>query len=415
VTAINIEENSRLAAHLELGSLATCLLPREPPSCFIASVGLPTKPTVGAAWSEFKPSRWYSVGLEEELMLLDPADDWVLAQRIDDVLPALSPELAPHVTAETQNSVLELATGPHGAVDDATREASELRAGLVSALGTLDLRPAGAGTHPSALWHDTGISSGERHQQVYGSMRELTRREPTFGLHVHVGVGECEAAITLHNRMRAHLPLLLALSANSPYWQGRDTGLASARTPIFQAFPRVGIPRAFHSYEDYVETVDLLIRCEAFPEPTYLWWDVRPQPKFGTVEVRIMDVQTTSSATRGLLALVQSIARLELEEGYHVDRLAGTPEVLTENRFVASRDGMEARLIDPVTETRIPARTAIATLIDAARPHAEALGCADALESVTELARENGAARQRRTFGRLRALSALVASLADDF
>ena len=109
--------------------------------------------------------------------------------------------------------------------------------------------------------------------------------------------------------MRAHLPLLLALSVNSPFWQGRDTGLGSARTPLFQAFPRVGIPRAFEDYADWVEAVDLLIRCDAFPEPTFLWWDVRPQPRFGTVEVRILDAQTTVAETAALAALVQCIAR----------------------------------------------------------------------------------------------------------
>ena len=124
-------------------------------------------------------------------------------------------------------------------------------------------------------------------------MRELARREPTFGLHVHVGVPDAEAAIHAANRLRTHIPLLLALSVNSPFWQGRDTGLASARTPLFQAFPRVGIPRAFTDYAEYVEAVDVLIRCDAVPEPTFLWWDVRPQPRFGTVEVRIMDAQTT--------------------------------------------------------------------------------------------------------------------------
>ena len=156
----------------------------------------------------------------------------------------------------------------------------------------MGLRAACAGTHPFAVWHDTVVSSGERYQAVYGSMRELARREPTFALHVHVGVPDPEDAIALMNRMRAHLPLLLALSANSPFWQGRDTGLASARTPLFQAFPRVGIPRVFNDYSDYVEAVDLLVRCGSIPEPTFLWWDVRPQPRFGTVEVRIMDAQT---------------------------------------------------------------------------------------------------------------------------
>ncbi len=377
-----------------------------------------TEPVSAASmlgWAEWNPSRPFTVGLEEEVMLLDPDDGWALACRIDEVLPGLSAELRPQVTAETQDAVLELATAPHERSDDAAAQARELRATLARELAPMGLRPGCAGTHPGAVWTETRIAGGARHQLVYGAMRELARREPTFGLHVHVGVSDPDAAIILHNRMRTHLPLLLALSANSPYWQGRDSGLASARTPIFQAFPRVGTPRGFDSYDEYVDTVDRLIRCQAFPDPTFLWWDVRPAPKFGTVEVRIMDVQIDSASTAALVALVQSIARLELEEGYHTDPVAGNMEVLVENRFLASRDGLEAQLIDPVTERRVPVGVATGRLIDAARPHAEALGCVAALESVADLARRNGAERQRSLVTADDDLTSLVRALARGF
>jgi carboxylate-amine ligase len=369
-------------------------------------------PSPIAEWAEWNPSAPYSVGIEEEVMLLDPRD-WSLAQRIDDVLPRLSPELASRATAETHGAALELATHPHDDVEDAAREMGRLRGDLAGELRAVDLRVASAGTHPFALWKDTEISSGARYQLVYEAMRELARREPTFALHVHVGVSDPEAAIVLYNRLRAHLPLLLALSVNSPFWQGRDTGLASARTPLFQAFPRVGIPRAFASYEDYVEAVDLLVRCEAFPEPTFLWWDVRPQPRFGTVEVRIMDAQITASETAALAALVQSVARLELEEGYHTDPQA--PEVLAENRFLAARDGMGARLIDQAAERRVPARELLARLLEAARPHAADLGCENMLEMLVMLGEEPGAKRQRRVAKEVRGLSGLVELLSRAF
>ena len=231
-----------------------------------------------------------------------------------------------------------------------------LRSMLQRELRPLGLSCASAATHPFTVWQETVVSTGPRYELVYGSMRELARREPTFALHVHVGVDDPEDAIRLTNRMRAHLPLLLALSVNSPFWQGRDTGLGSARTPLFQAFPRVGIPRVFEDYADWVEAVDLLIRCDAFPEPTFLWWDVRPQPRFGTVEVRILDAQTTVAETAALVALVQSMARLEVQEGYVSERLVRTQEALDENRFIAARDGMEGTLIDPDRECRVPAR-----------------------------------------------------------
>ncbi len=366
------------------------------------------------AWADWNPSAPYSVGIEEEAMLLDP-ETWSLAQRIDDVLPRLPAVLGAQASAETHSAAIELATRPHRTAQGAARELTGLRTALAAGLATCGLRAASAGTHPFAVWSETLVSSGERYQLVYESMRELARREPTFALHVHIGVADPEDAIVLHNRLRAHLPLLLALSANSPFWQGRDTGLASARTPLFQAFPRVGIPRAFDSYAEYVETVDLMLRCDAFPEPTFLWWDVRPQPRFGTVEIRIMDAQATGSQAAALVALVQSIAHLELTDGYHTHDIFGGVEVLAENRFLAARDGMDAQLIDPVAEQRVPARELLATLMQAVRPHAAALGCETVLEPLVALAEQTGATRQISLAHGPERLAGLMAQLADAF
>ena len=279
----------------------------------------------------------------------------------------------------------------------------------------LGLAAASAGTHPSAVWQDTVVSSGSRYRELYGSMRELARREPTFALHVHVGVPDPEAATRLVNALRGHLALFLALSVNSPFWQGRDTGLASARTPLFQAFPRVGIPRAFRDYADYVATVDLMIRCDSLPDPSHLWWDVRPQARFGTVEVRIMDAQTTPQETAALAALVQCVARLEVEQGYVSPVLLGAPEILDENRFLAARDGMDVDLIDPASEGRAPAREVLEQLLAACAPHAEDLGCAEELGQVRLLAEATGAERQIAAAGEDEDLGALVAALAKAF
>ena len=365
-------------------------------------------------WAQWRRSPSYTLGVEEEVMLLNP-HDWSLAQQIDRVIPVLPAELARHVTSETHKSALELSTGVHESVAGIAEESLALREALDRELGPLGLRAASAGTHAFTVWHETIVSSGPRYELVYGSMRELARREPTFGLHVHVGVGDAEDALLLYNRMRTHLPLLLALSVNSPFWQGRDTGLASARTPLFQAFPRVGIPRSFADYDAWVEAVDLLIRCDAFPEPTFLWWDVRLQPRFGTVEVRIFDAQTTVAETAALAALVQSISRLEIEEGYASDLLVGMYEALTENRFIAARDGMEARLIDPVLERRVPARRQAAELIDACRPHAQDLGCEAELDGVMALAERTGAQRQLEFARGEERLPGLLRELSDVF
>ena len=365
-------------------------------------------------WAEWHSSPSYTLGVEEEVMLLDP-HDWSLAQQIDRVVPSLPAELARHVSAEPHKSALELRTCVHQGAAGLGKELLGLRVSLDRQLATLGLRAACSGTHPFAVWHETGLPNGARFELVAASMRELARREPTFGLRVLVGVPDAEDAVQLYNRLRAHLPLLLALSVNSPFWQGRDTGLSSARTPLFQAFPRVGIPRAFESYDEWVETVDLLMRCEAFPDPTSLWWDVGLRPRFGAVEVRVFDVQSTVTETAALAALVQSVARLELEEGFISDRLAATPEAISENRFIAARDGMDARLIDLDLERRVPARQQVGELLESCRPHARDLGCEGELDEVSRLAERTGAERQlelARGDGRL---SGLVDDLNDIF
>ena len=365
-------------------------------------------------WAEWNAGHEYTLGVEEEVMLLNP-HDWSLAQQIDRVLPALSEELRSHVTPETHRSALELATGVHPDAAGVAGELLGLRRSLERQLMPMGLSCASAGTHPTTVWHETVVSTGPRYELVYGSMRELARREPTFALHVHVGVSDPEAAIRLVNRMRAHLPLLLALSVNSPFWQGRDTGLGSARTPLFQAFPRVGIPREFRDYGDWVEAVDLLIRCDAFPEPTFLWWDVRPQPRFGTVEVRILDAQTTVAETAALAALVQCIARLEVEEGYISEPLWQTAEALEENRFIAARDGMKAELIHAERECRVSALELLGGLLEACAPHAHELGCTADLRPVSSMAGRTGAQRQLDIAIRSGRLHGLVAELAEAF
>jgi carboxylate-amine ligase len=366
------------------------------------------------SWAVWQSGHEYTLGVEEEVMLLNP-HDWSLAQQIDRVLPVLPEDFAKHVTRETHTSALELGTGVHATAGGIHDELRSLRTQLDRELGPLGLRAGVSGTHPSTVWHETVVSTGPRYEQVYGSMRELARREPTFGLHVHVGVRGPAEGIRLFNRMRTHLPLLLALSVNSPFWQGRDTGLASARTPLFQAFPRVGTPRAFVDYEDWVRAVNLLIRCDAFPEPTFLWWDVRPQPRFGTVEIRIMDAQTTAGEAAALAALVQCVARLEVEEGYAPMELISAQEALEENRFIAARDGMDADLIDPVAGKRLPAKEQLERLLEACAPHARDLGCETELAPIRGMAEQTGAKRQlalARNGGRLKGL---VETISDRF
>ncbi len=347
-------------------------------------------------------------------MLLRPGS-WNLAQEIESVLRAMPEGLRGQVASETHSAAIELNTGVHGTVRSAMDEIADLRAHVGRILEPLDLAAACSGTHPFASWRDMRVAGADRHQAVYGSMRALARREPTFALHVHVGVPSPAAGAAALNQMRAHVPLLLALSANSPYWQGRDTGLASARTPLFQAFPRVGIPRVFSSYADWVRSVDLLISSGALPDHSYLWWDVRLQPRYGTVELRIMDAQVTVEQTAALAALVQCLVRLEVTEGYASSRVLHAQEVLDENRFLAARDGVAAHLIDPDRGQRVPVDELVGEVVEACEPHARDLGCVEELALVTALVSESGAARQRRIAGEDDDQQRLVEALASAF
>jgi carboxylate-amine ligase len=365
-----------------------------------------------SAWQSDSASSAYTIGIEEEFMLLDPRD-WSLASRSDEVIAGLGPELRDRVTPETHAAVMEVTTGVHHRVADAVDELAELRCKLSRALARHGLRAGVAGMHPTAVGSDTVVSSHARYRAIGASMRVLARREPTLATHVHVGIGDPRAAVRLLNRLRVHLPLLLALSANSPYWQGRATGFASTRTTVFDAFPRTGVARAFRDYADWVERVDALLRSGAIADPSLLWWDARLQPRYGTVEVRIMDAQTTVADVGAVAALVQSLALCELERPDSPDA-APVNELIDENRFLAARDGMQARLIDVATDRRVAAVDQLDDVLAACRPWAAVLGCARELETVRRLGAVNGAARQVAQ-ARSRDLRAVTAGLAADY
>jgi carboxylate-amine ligase len=378
-----------------------------------------TRSSAGARGAYPLWARWdgdgdqrYTLGVEEELMLLEP-DHWSLAQSSDAVLAGLSDELAPHTSPETHAAVVEIATGVHADVSGVVAELAGLRQRLANEVDAMGLTVAVAGTHPLTVWGETEVSGAARYRDLGDSLRVLARREPTMAPHVHVGVPEPDDAIRVLNGLRQRIPVLLALSANSPFWQGRDSGFASARTVIFQAFPRSGLPPLVASYPDYVAAIDALIASGAVPDPSFFWWDVRLQPALGTVEVRVMDAQTTVGEVAPLVALIQSLARLALEG--ETSPAMPNAAVLAENRFLAARDGMDARLIDPIAQSLVPLRETLEGLLAECRPHAVALGCAGALDRVRWLAAATGADRQRAHAAEAEDLEDVVASLAGRF
>jgi carboxylate-amine ligase len=336
----------------------------------------------------------YTLGIEEELMLLDE-ESLALANAIEALLE--EPEAqGGEVRPELHESVLEIATRPAPDTAAAGEELRTLRRRVADAAGRRGLRIGSAGTHAFSVWEDQRISAGERYRDLVSSLRFVARQEIIFGLHVHVGLDDPEKAIHVANGMRVHVPVLLALSANSPFWRGDATGLASTRMPIFRAFPRVGMPPFYEGWADYERRIEFMVESRVIEDYTYLWYDVRPHPRLGTVEIRAMDAQTRVEHTLALTALIQAMVK-ELAEHYEAgERLSAYPyEMLDENRWLAARHGLDGQLVDLPHRRRVGTRELAERLLERLAPHAEALGSAAELAGVRDLLeRGNGAARQ---------------------
>ena len=325
-------------------------------------------------------------------MILD-ADSLELVNAIEAMLePAPLGEIKP----ELMESVLEISTEPCNSIPRAGEQLRTLRGQVVETAASKGLAIGSAGTHPFAMWEDQRIVARPRYRDLISALRFVARQELIFGMHVHVGIDDPEKAIHVANGMRVHMPVLLGLSANSPFWRADTTGMASTRTPIFRAFPRVGIPPTYDGWEDYERRIEFMITAKVIEDYTYLWHDVRPHPNFGTVEVRVMDSQTHIEHSLGLAALVQALVR-ELAEHYEEGgQLSRYPfEMLDENRWLAARHGLDGELVDLPSSDRIATRVLARRLIDRMRDYCADLGSESELQAVEDLvSRGNGAARQ---------------------
>ena len=331
----------------------------------------------------------FAIGVEEELILVD-AESRALSHAGVDVLARMGDPAggtAGFAHPDTYSALIELASRVARNAGEGVAVLGALRARVRAAGGTV----IGAGIHPDGAFGDVVHVDEPRYHRIVDQLQGLIKRTPTCALHVHVGMPDAATAIGVFNGLREHLPLLQALAANSPFWHGRDSGLATARAQLFRGYPRAEIPRAFDSFDDYAATVEGVVAAGDLPDYTFLWWDIRPHPRLGTVEVRAMDSQSALWSAAGLAALVHGLARAEAEE----PRGAWLPrEVLTEASFTAARDGLRARL--PMDGALRPAPEVARAALERARPHAAELGSADALEGIERiLAEGNGADRQR--------------------
>ena len=353
----------------------------------------------------FGSSAPFTVGIEEEFQLVS-AESWALVPRFDEVAEAAVDE---RIRRELMTSVLEAATGIHERVAEAMTEVREIRALLRDAAAERGAVIASAGTHPFSRWEHQEITESPRYQGVVEDLRWVAEQVAIFGLHVHVAVPSPDVAMGVVTSLRTHVPELLALSANSPFWQARDTGLASARSKVFDAMPRSGLPPALRSFDDFAELVARGTSAGFFEDYTYLWWDVRPHPKLGTVELRAFDAQTRVESVAALAALGQSLAAVYAEQPLEPQPRA----LIAENKWRAARYGLEAELVDLATGRRRSARDAVRELVERAAPAAEQLGCDLDLAGIEELCkRGTGADEQREVHERGASLLAVAQWLA---
>jgi carboxylate-amine ligase len=359
----------------------------------------------------------YTLGVEEEYMLLD-GKTLDLVQHIDTFLAAAAGhEYESQMKAELMQSVLEIATPVCKNAAEVDHELRALRGYVTSVASAKSLRVGSSGTHPFSLFEAQRITARDRYRALVDQLQYVARRELIFGLHIHVAVDEPEKAIQVVNGLLRDMPMLLALSANSPFWRGEPTGLASSRQMVFAAFPRSGPPPRFRDYEDYAEVVGQLERTGCIADYTHIWWDIRPHPKLGTVEVRVCDAVTRVEHAVALAAYCQALVKDYSERFDRGEEIRSYHRILTtENKWLAARYGLEAPLMDLETgrRNRVPVAQLVRRRLKEVEPHARELGSEDALEGIRDmLANGNGADRQLRVFNANRDLVEVVREIAD--
>ena len=364
----------------------------------------------------FGRSDAYTLGAEEEYMLLDP-ETFDLVQHIDTVLAAVSGhELEPRINAELMQSVLEVATPVCHTAADVDAQLRKLRAYVCEVAREQSLRVGSAGTHPFSLFERQRITAKDRYHALVDQMQYIARRELIFGLHVHVAVDDAEKAIQVVNGLLGHLAELVALSASSPFWRGEPTGLRSSRHMVFAAFPRSGPPPRFADYADYAEVVGQLERTGCIADYTHIWWDIRLHPRLGTIEIRICDAVTRLEDVVAIAAYCQALVKHYSERFDAGAEIPSFHRILTtENKWLAARYGLEAPVMDLVTgkRNRAPVTKSIRRTLKLIEPHARELGSEEELAGIEEIIRlGNGADRQLRVFNANRDIVEVVRQIA---
>ena len=357
----------------------------------------------------------FTVGVEEEFQIVDPAT-WELRSHVSELLASSAPAFGDQVKREMHQSIVEVGTKICSSIGELAEEIIKNRRDLADAAERVGLRVAAAGTHPFSNWMDQVISPGERYENIVEELQQLARSLLIFGLHVHVAVPDRSAMIDLMNEARYFLPHLLALSTSSPFWMGRDTGLKSFRTTVFRRFPRTGIPEQFGSWSEYEEYVNLLVELHCIDNAKKIWWDLRPHPTFGTLEFRVCDVPTAPRASIAIAALAQAIVvKLYRLRARNLGFRRYPRALIEENKWRASRWGLDGKLIDFGKRKEVPMRELAVELLEFIDDVVDELGSRREVEYVRKILSDGTSAeRQVQVFRETGDLRAVVQALVEE-
>jgi carboxylate-amine ligase len=351
----------------------------------------------------------FTLGIEEEYMVVDP-ETRELKSHEQKIVQEGQKVIKDKVKAEMHQAVVEVGTDICQDIDEAYRDVTTLRKTIHDIAATLGFGMGASGTHPFSHWERQLITDHVRYNEIVNELQEAARSNLIFGLHVHVGMESREMANHIANSTRYFLPHIYALSTNSPFWEGRTTGYKSFRTKVFDKFPRTGIPDAFESIEAYDNYVKLLIKTNCIDNAKKIWWDLRVHPFFNTVEFRICDVPMTVDETIAIAALFQAIcARIYMLRSKNLNFIQYSRALLNENKWRASRYGVDGYLIDFGKEEEVNTRALIYELLDFIDPVMDHLGSRHRIAHVHKMLEGGtGADRQLAVFEKTKSLTAVV-------
>ncbi|MBT8279954.1 MAG: carboxylate-amine ligase [Muriicola sp.] len=351
----------------------------------------------------------FTLGIEEEFQILD-SETFTLRSHMSKILEGGKVLLKERIKEEMHQSVIEMGTNVCENITQARDEVSYLRQQVIELASKEGLKVAAAGTHPFSMWSEQHITPNPRYDELIAEMKDVARSNLIFGMHVHVGIPNREEGLQIMNVARYFLPHLYALSTNSPFWEGRDTGFKSFRSKIFDKFPRTGIPPYFSSVAEYDKFVDVLVKTNCIDNGKKIWWDIRLHPFYPTVEFRVCDMVMTVEEVTCLAALMQCIiAKLHNLHQKNQSFRSYRRVLINENKWRAARWGIEAKLIDFGKEEEVPFKTLINELLDFVEDVVDELGCRNEVNYVYQMLEQgSGADRQLKVFNETNDLKEVV-------